>query len=516
MTTEVTPAGAPSQYPIGPRETVIDKIAIKEAFSRKVAVILPRESHFGSDSQSLSPREVGNAFNKSIAERHISKVPSLANSLKSVSLHQTQWVSSDKNQQAPASHNLINGSVLMPDRPDENNLELENNPFLKKEGKKLSKATTELIEDSTQHRFQELAKKVLKLTTVSRAFNRQNSLDEHVLVGFDKVANYENQGIPPDYIEQTQAVADRENVIIAIRPVEKICKTLIEEGYSSKPLSIKGKSSNWGPMAGFIPVNQHYSKLSGNSIKVDEFNKINHQAVNVDRVANKEQLHISSKRIDELKQMNILNNVVSIQPEQGYTQAIVFDSAPKNNAGPTEKFEAHQKEDGQWAVFSGSGDSRKALDVIPVTADFDLLFVHSHYEDVDLGQQDRYGPSDPVLGIYSRRKLEVINALNKEFDRVDNPMVHHGADSKNPYTDMKANIPATVMIPKSMIGKLGVYTDSPVLIKTEEELAKLYRAMRDSGIKIEVNPLWKETALNGVNREVINQKINHFNNVSKK
>lgn len=57
-----------------------------------------------------------------------------------------------------------------------------------------------------------------------------------------------------------QAVARQTNTVFGIRPVERIVTTLIEEGFPTKGFSVKGKSSNWGPQAGFICVDQHLSK----------------------------------------------------------------------------------------------------------------------------------------------------------------------------------------------------------------------------------------------------------------
>ena len=152
--------------------------------------------------------------------------------------------------------------------------------------------------------------------------------------------------------------------------------------------------------------------------------------------------------------------------------------------------------------------------VIPVTADFDLLFVHSHYKDVDLGTHDKKQAFDSELGIVSERKKEIKDAMNSKLNRGEGKnMVHHGADTENPVTDMDANLPATVFIPKSMQNKMGLYNDSPILVKNVQELARLYRAMRDNGIRVETNELWGE--LEKVKLEAFNEKVSRFENLSK-
>ncbi|MGB0360824.1 MAG: hypothetical protein ACPGEF_05405 [Endozoicomonas sp.] len=138
-----------------------------------------------------------------------------------------------------------------------------------------------------------------------------------------------------------------------------------------------------------------------------------------------------------------------------------------------------------------------------------LLFILSHYESIDLGQQDRVKDFDQELGFFSNRKKEVIDAMSNEFNRGEGKnMVHHGADTHNPFTDMSINLPTTVVIPESIKNSMGIYSDSPILIKTEQELIKFYRVMRDSGIHIEANKKWE--SLKAVAKEKINEKIDQF------
>ena len=185
--------------------------------------------------------------------------------------------------------------------------------------------------------FEDVAKMVKTLNTSSQMMGGSNALSNDVLIGFDKVANFENQGIPASYLKMSQEVADEEDVIIAIRPVEKICRTLIEEGYASKGLKIKGKSANWGPQAGFIPVNQALSKLAtAPQEKIDKFNRINQETIFDKHHAEQEHLHISGTRIKELEGMGVLENINDISPAEGYSKAITFESRPKG--GEAQRF----------------------------------------------------------------------------------------------------------------------------------------------------------------------------------
>jgi hypothetical protein len=68
-------------------------------------------------------------------------------------------------------------------------------------------------------------------------------------------------GMVPDHAMAWARVADSANVIILNRPVNPDATPLIYENASTKGMNLKGKSSDWGPQKGLIPVNQRFSKL---------------------------------------------------------------------------------------------------------------------------------------------------------------------------------------------------------------------------------------------------------------
>ncbi len=312
---------------------------------------------------------------------------------------------------------------------------------------------------------------------------------EDVLLGLDAVDGYENQGIPREYLKKTQQVANQMDMVLAIRPVEYICRTLIEEGVASKGLDIKGKSSNWGPMAGYIPFDQAFSKLASianphsRQSQIAKANALNAKAVQ--QGIEITQLTLSPARWQELCQLGLITNVTDIAHSSHTVRAVVFQSAPKGQ--PPQRFQGVQQGDGHWLIFTSQD---KPLEVIPKTADFDLFFAFTHMERLELATLDKQKPFDARLGIYSDRVYDLINRLNAAYDRgPGKEMVHHGTDVFNPATDMGSNLPATVFIPRQML-PMGVYSDSPLLIRTPGELVRLFRTMRDNNIRIESNILW--------------------------
>ena len=74
-------------------------------------------------------------------------------------------------------------------------------------------------------------------------------------------AAIDQSGIVPAHKDQIIQTAFQNNCIIMVRPVNRLSTSLIAEGYATKDLHVKGKSSNWGPQSGFICCDQKFSKL---------------------------------------------------------------------------------------------------------------------------------------------------------------------------------------------------------------------------------------------------------------
>ena len=73
------------------------------------------------------------------------------------------------------------------------------------------------------------------------------------------------QGMRQRDIEAALAVARKVNCVIMFRKVNPDTAQLLDQKHPTKNFHIKGKSSEHGPMACFIPVDQSLSKLAGRS-----------------------------------------------------------------------------------------------------------------------------------------------------------------------------------------------------------------------------------------------------------
>lgn len=72
-----------------------------------------------------------------------------------------------------------------------------------------------------------------------------------------------DQGMTAGDIRTCERVAKKRNEIIIFRSTGPWSRPHIENGHPTKPFHVKGKSSTWGPHAGFVPLNSKYSKAVG-------------------------------------------------------------------------------------------------------------------------------------------------------------------------------------------------------------------------------------------------------------
>ncbi len=68
-------------------------------------------------------------------------------------------------------------------------------------------------------------------------------------------------GMVPSHAFTYAEVADALNMVILARPVNPDATEVIRNNNATKPMNLKGKSSNWGPQRAFIAQDQRFSKL---------------------------------------------------------------------------------------------------------------------------------------------------------------------------------------------------------------------------------------------------------------
>lgn len=330
----------------------------------------------------------------------------------------------------------------------------------------------------------------------------------------------EQTGIVHKHLLPIQCLAKDLNCIISIRPVDKLATELIELGYPTKGLHIKGKSASWGPQAGFICEEQKFSKLENASHeRIDKFNQQVQQCI-LDKYAVPIELVIPQKRLNTLLEKGVIEDLIL---ENG-------DIYSFRAKGPSEKYYSFTARkllnyDGEDYEISYNNEPLKVLapikNALPFTADYDLLLVAPHIS--DFGPQDNlsipdvshcvfcrrmssyhdifsisheliqsyhianifYQNEHPEIGNTSERINHLIDLINEKLVGQGGKVVHHSVDCANPSTDLLTNYPATFALPT----KIGPF-DEICVIKDNDELKELITEAKSAGYVIKTNPLW--------------------------
>ncbi|MRT57782.1 adenylate cyclase [Enterobacteriaceae bacterium RIT693] len=332
-------------------------------------------------------------------------------------------------------------------------------------------------------------------------------------------------GIVPAHLIPLQRVASEHNCIIGIRPVDKLATALIEAGHPTKGFHIKGKSASWGPQAGFICVEQRFSKLENASPeRIAKFN-LQTQACIAEGHAAAVPLEVSQSRLHALFEQGLIDK---LSPENPRGVSHLRASGP---GGERYAFEALR--------LPGNGEARylishrgAPLEVLAphaearsFTADYDLMVIAPHVS--DLGPEDNlqvpdvshqvfrqrlenyrtlpehaalrqdyddpasfYRKSDGEIGNASERARRMIGVLNQALVGDGEKVVHHATDSANPVTDPESNYPATFALPC----KIGRF-EPLCIIENKDDLAELVMQAKNAGYHVPLNPLWEKEVL---------------------
>ncbi|ENM3831693.1 hypothetical protein LIV01_002008 [Vibrio cholerae] len=345
-------------------------------------------------------------------------------------------------------------------------------------------------------------------------------------------------GIPSTDRKVIANIADEENLVIGIRAVDPNNRSLLESGlYSSKSLLIKSKSSDWGPHAGFIPVDQKYAKASARA-QVERFNQYSDNAIN-SGAAVPVHLTIDDKRLKELQ-----GGDKPLIPELEYSSETGMYYGVSNGV------ELHYQKDeqGLWRVFvveNGNTTAPTPLMVMgnptsrkPMTADYDLFSVMTHIS--DYGAPDMFKMPEPWadwkksikdpekldpkikelfenedlynkvnnmhLGIISDRVIGLKDKINDRLGRNNGmELVHHGADDANPGAVINDNFPATYFVPKQYLnddafgpGQGGlrdffqVDENGAIILQNVDDFANFHQLMTNVHFTGALNTKWSE------------------------
>jgi hypothetical protein len=241
-----------------------------------------------------------------------------------------------------------------------------------------------------------------------------------------------DSGIVTAHIASLEKACRALNTFLFIRPTEYDTTMLIDQGYATKSMSVHDKSSNWGPMAGFVPCDQFFSKKfigAGPNRNAATAYK-DHGPAKVAHLRLTDALVNNHTKMKQLPGRASATSRVYTSPQAG------------NEAAKRIEFELVKAGDGWDVYWLDKSNGSKRIPVFcwgyvidgtatPVTGDYDLWMVAPHMSWWKLhmhtvGVKDEHGSSCATL-----LNTWLLNKLNEACGRAGNPVFNHGAEAQN-------------------------------------------------------------------------------------
>lgn len=251
-------------------------------------------------------------------------------------------------------------------------------------------------------------------------------------------------GIAPLHLPFFQQVADRQDLFIMVRNVNKLCTSLIEHSYPTKGMSVHGKSSDWGPQAGLICVNQELSKYQGKA-RVAALNEEVVHSLGVHGKGDVEAtpLILPKWRLEELETLKLVSTknrfenighskyrkVVEITcPERPHS--FIGRAIDAKNADFAIDVYINKIGNGEPVLVIRRKKSLTGIELteeektLPLTADYDLFSICPNFKVLDLAREDRFANARADLpeighfaanfGVGGRHRAEAPQNLGSE------------------------------------------------------------------------------------------------------
>ena len=309
-----------------------------------------------------------------------------------------------------------------------------------------------------------------------------------------------------------QQVADERDLVIGLREPNALGAQLLTEGYASKSLHIKAKSSASGPTAGFVAAHPAFGKLGA----AGQDKQRQYIDAAIEHGAGRVPLRLSDERVKQLIDLGL------IQRRTSDSDSDTLKTVSARYGDTTHDFTMKKEGDSElpWAVFHDSGEPVEILSnpewikgpsgpKSAVTADYDLfgLFPRGN-------RANNVRPNNPVARVVGPRKkgVEALLSKNAYLDRLRETglplhrdfgnihfygetiknalndkikrqgykgglLVHHGDEGSNPFSPGQ-DFPLRFVIPHK----------PAFLVENNAQLQDAYRSFRQLGYSVEVNP----------------------------
>jgi hypothetical protein len=311
-------------------------------------------------------------------------------------------------------------------------------------------------------------------------------------------------GMPILHMQAIKKVAIEHNIVIAVRPVNKLASFFINQGCPSKPYHVKNKSTTLGIAAGLIAINPYYSQTSESEFK--HYTSLLNDAFNADKDLIATPCILPKSRFQELKkyfadEMHIQTttdpNTLKISWKK--ENKTIYVLAEKNG------------NDDNYTILSENGEKLQVLGkkihlngndlIMPITSDYDLLVLCPAYKDYNPDGKDKNPSSineathpiqagikaqlppyhfgiqeDAKGGNWSRRTKDMVSGINAAIMAIDTKrrginleMVHHNIELDNPAFTGNNIFPCLIFLPQEMDFKENV-----LMLESQQELKKAF------------------------------------------
>lgn len=291
-------------------------------------------------------------------------------------------------------------------------------------------------------------------------------------------------GIAPAHARAIAEVAERMNCFIFIRPSTDDTVRLIEAGFATKSNDVHDKSSDWGPMAGFVPVDQGLNKKN----KAPKLDAAGIDAHRFDRHGIEEAVHLTlTPQLAAQQPMTPLAT-----PPAGAPAAYQYFQSRKH---ATPAF-ARNKATGRMYWWDPAARGLVKLMVwgyhgVPITGDYDLWMVAPHMDNAQRFGLEQlahiYGTVDEHNSVSASTPflLKLNTRLNRACRKAipgSQQVFNHGAEAQN-YGFTQALDP-----------ELAMFTPGGTMrnITTGRPLARALNEMEHRGYLVIRNKRWLE------------------------
>lgn len=224
--------------------------------------------------------------------------------------------------------------------------------------------------------------------------------------GFTASVFHEENGMHAHDMQAVLRTADALDEVIIFRSTGPWSMRWIELKYPTKNFHVKGKSSDWGPQAGFVPYLGKYSKVGANEAAATKGTKANDDGLHhnfarkVQLILSRDELKIQATRTEEapsrkaitlMEQLPASSDFKLVAKRSGDGKEFVFRAVLASSTGNYRIFvypDGTTANDRKFAFLTPAPlevmtSSEVGADNRPMTGDYDLMAVCPRWSDLN-------------------------------------------------------------------------------------------------------------------------------------